>query len=309
MAQTTAASRATAIPPQRLRQLDAQWRAANYLAVAQIYLKQNALLRAPLQPADIKPRLLGHWGTAPGLTLVYTHLNRLIQDTDANVLLVVGPGHGAPAILAELFLDSSMAEHYPDLTRDQAGLSRLVRDFSWPGGFPSHVGPSTPGMINEGGELGYSLPHAYGAALDNPDLIVACIVGDGEAETGPIAAAWQSNKFLNPASDGAVLPILDLNGYKLSGPTIYARMSNEELIDLFAGCGYVPRVVEGDDPALVHHKLWETLDWAHGQIRDVQLRARSGESELRPAWPVILLRTPKGWTCPKALDGVPLENT
>ncbi len=306
---TTTIPEQKTISPQRLRQLNAQWRAANYLALAQIYLQRNALLREPLQPTDIKPRLLGHWGTTPGLTLVYTHLNRLIQDTDASVQLVVGPGHGAPAILAEEFLDGSLGEHYGDYSRDLAGLSRLVRAFSWPGGFPSHVGPSTPGMINEGGELGYSLAHAYGAALDNPDLIVACVVGDGEAETGPLAAAWQSNKFLNPASDGAVLPILDLNGYKLSGPAIYARMSNEELIDLFTGYGYIPRVVEGDEPDMVHHALWQALDWAYGQIRDVQQRARGGESIVRPAWPVILLRTPKGWSGPKTLDGVPLENT
>jgi xylulose-5-phosphate/fructose-6-phosphate phosphoketolase len=309
MTQTTMPTRETAIPRERLRQLDAQWRAANYLAVAQIYLKQNALLRDPLRPEDIKPRLLGHWGTVPGLTLVYSHLNRLIQDTDASVLLVVGPGHGAPAILAELFLDGSLAEHYGDLTRDQAGLSRFVRQFSWPGGFPSHVGPSTPGMINEGGELGYSLAHAYGAALDNPGLIVACVVGDGEAETGPLSAAWHSNKFLDPASDGAVLPILHLNGYKLSGPTIYARMSDEELTDYFTGCGYQVRLVAGDDPRRVHPAMWEALDWAYHQIRDVQDRARGGEAVTRPAWPMLLLRTPKGWTCPKTLDGMPLENT
>ncbi|HEX5571650.1 MAG TPA: phosphoketolase, partial [Ktedonobacterales bacterium] len=223
----------TALPRQQLDQLDAQWRAANYLAAAQIYLRRNPLLREPLRPDDIKPRLLGHWGTVPGLTLVYTHLNRLIQQTDANVLLVVGPGHGAPAVLSEMFLDGSMEAFYPQLTRDLAGLSRLTREFSWPGGFPSHVGPTTPGTINEGGELGYSLAHSYGAALDNPDLIVACVVGDGEAETGPLAAAWQSNKFLDPASDGAVLPILHLNGYKLSGPTIYARRSDDELTRYF----------------------------------------------------------------------------
>jgi xylulose-5-phosphate/fructose-6-phosphate phosphoketolase len=217
------------ISPERIAQLNAQWRAANYLAAAQIYLRGNPLLREPLRPEHIKPRLLGHWGTVPGLTLVYSHLNRLVQDIGANVLLVVGPGHGAPAILAELYLEGTLGEYNRDLSLDVAGVEHLLRQFSWPGGVPSHVGPSTPGTINEGGELGYSLAHAFGAAFDNPDLIVACVVRDGEVETGPLAAAWHSNKFLNPATDGAVLPILHLNGYKLSGPTILARMSDEEL--------------------------------------------------------------------------------
>lgn len=297
------------ITPQRLRQLDAQWRAANYLGAAQIYLRSNGLLREPLHTEDIKPRLLGHWGTVPGLTLVYTHLNRLIQDRDANVLLVVGPGHGAPGILAELYLEGSLEEVSPELTRDARGVNRFVKQFSWPGGVPSHIGPSTPGSINEGGELGYSLSHAYGAALDNPDLIVACVVGDGEAETGPLAAAWHSNKFLNPASDGAVLPILHLNGYKLSGPTILARMSDEELVRLFEGYGYQVRFVEGDEPEKVHQAMWSTLDWAYSEIRALQNRARRGEAVVRPAWPVIILRTPKGWTGPKTVDGVPVEGT
>ncbi|HEU5346505.1 MAG TPA: phosphoketolase family protein [Ktedonobacterales bacterium] len=299
----------TALPRQQLDQLDAQWRAANYLAAAQIYLRRNPLLREPLRPDDIKPRLLGHWGTVPGLTLVYTHLNRLIQQTDANVLLVVGPGHGAPAVLSEMFLDGSMEAFYPQLTRDLAGLSRLTREFSWPGGFPSHVGPTTPGTINEGGELGYSLAHSYGAALDNPDLIVACVVGDGEAETGPLAAAWQSNKFLDPASDGAVLPILHLNGYKLSGPTIYARMSDDELTRYFEGLGYQVGIVAEDDPAAAHVAMWRALDWACDEIHALQERARTGERIERPAWPMLLLRTPKGWTGPKTLDGKPVENT
>jgi xylulose-5-phosphate/fructose-6-phosphate phosphoketolase len=302
-------TQAKRIAPERLAQLDTQWRAANYLAAAQIYLQRNALLREPLRPDDIKPRLLGHWGTVPGLTLVYSHLNRLIQDTDANVLLVVGPGHGAPAILAELYLEGTLGEYYPDFSRDLAGANRLVRQFSWPGGMPSHIGALTPGTINEGGELGYSLAHAYGAAFDNPDLIVACVVGDGEAETGPLAAAWHSNKFLNPVTDGAVLPVLHLNGYKLSGPTILGRMSDEELTHLFTGYGYQVRFVEGDDPAAVHPALWDTLDWAYGAIRQLQQRARSGEAVVRPAWPLIVLRTPKGWTGPKRLDGVAIEGT
>ncbi|MGH2502652.1 MAG: phosphoketolase, partial [Ktedonobacterales bacterium] len=302
-------AQATAPSQRQLQQLDAQWRAANYLAVAQIYLRRNPLLREPLRADDIKPRLLGHWGTVPGLTLVYTHLNRLIQQTDANVLLVVGPGHGAPAILSELFLDGSLSEFYPQLTRDLSGLTRLTREFSWPGGFPSHVGATTPGTINEGGELGYSLSHAYGAALDNPDLIVACVVGDGEAETGPLAAAWHSNKFLDPASDGAVLPILHLNGYKLSGPTIYARMSDEELTSYFEGLGYRVAIVAEDDPAVAHLAMWRALDWASDAIHALQERARGGEEIVRPAWPMLLLRTPKGWTGPKTLDGKPVENT
>ena len=309
MARTTQARSAASVSQERLKQIHAQWQAANYLAAAQIYLKRNALLREPLQAADIKPRLLGHWGTSPGLTLIYTHLNRLIQDTDASILLVVGPGHGAPAILAELYLEGTLGEYFPQLSLDLAGVNHLAQQFSWPGGVPSHTGPLTPGMINEGGELGYSLAHAFGAAFDNPDLIVACVVGDGEAETGPLAAAWQSNKFLNPASDGAVLPILHLNGYKLSGPTVLGRMSDEELTKLFEGYGYQVRFVEGDDPAAVHPAMWTTLDWAYNAIRDLQQRARGGEAIVRPTWPMILLRTPKGWTGPKRVDGVPIEGT
>jgi xylulose-5-phosphate/fructose-6-phosphate phosphoketolase len=309
MARSTPVRKVKPSGSERLRDVQAQWQAANYLAAAQIYLQRNALLREPLRPADIKPRLLGHWGTVPGLTLIYSQLNRLIQDTDASVLLVVGPGHGAPAILAETYLEGTLGEYYPDLSRDEPGVNRLVRQFSWPGGLPSHVGPSTPGTINEGGELGYSLAHAYGAAFDNPDLIVACVVGDGEAETGPLAAAWHSNKFLNPVTDGAVLPILHLNGYKLSGPTILARMSDDELTHLFQGYGYQVRFVEGDDPDTVHQLMWITLDWAYDEIQQVQRRARQGEAVVRPCWPVIVLRTPKGWTGPRTLDGVPIEGT
>ena len=309
MARGTQTRKAQGAHATRLEQLQTHWRAANYLAAAQIYLRRNALLREPLRVDDIKPRLLGHWGTVPGLTLVYAHLNRLIQDTDARVLLVVGPGHGAPAILAETYLEGSLGEYYPAFGRDENGADRLVREFSWPGGLPSHVGPHTPGTINEGGELGYSLAHAYGAAFDHPELLVACVVGDGEAETGPLAAAWHSNKFLNPVTDGAVLPILHLNGYKLSGPAFLARMSDDELTRLFEGYGYQVRFVEGGDPARVHPLMWSTLDWAHGEIRALQRRAREGEAVVRPCWPMIVLRTPKGWTGPRMLDGVPIEGT
>jgi len=266
----------------RLDQIDAGFRAANYIGAAQLYLRDNALLRSPLKPENIKARLLGHWGTQPGLNLIYVHLNRLIQDTDASVLLVVGPGHGAPAILADLYLEGTLSEFYPRYSQDAAGLSNLVRDFSWPGGLPSHLTALTPGALHEGGELGYSLLHAYGAAFDNPDLIVACIVGDGEAETGPLAASWHSNKFLDAATDGAVLPILHLNGYKLSGPSILARMSDQELRDLFAGYGYHVRFVAGDDPHRVHAEMWPALDWAYHEIRSLQGEARRGEFRPRP---------------------------
>ena len=299
----------TLIAADRLARLDAYWRATNYLGVAQLYLKDNALLGRPLRLEDIKPRLLGHWGTVPGLNLIYAHLNRLIQDADANVLLVVGPGHGAPAILANLYLEGSLAEYDTALGLGAAGLARLVRQFSWPFGAPSHTYPGTPGMIHEGGELGYCLSHAYGAALDNPDLLVACIIGDGEAETGPLAAAWHSTKFLDPATSGAVLPILHLNGYKLSGPTLMGRMSDEELEHFFTGCGHQVRFVSGDDPHEVHAAMWQAVDWAHGAIRDIQARSRSGRPLERPAWPMIVLRTPKGWTCPKTVDGKPVEGT
>ncbi len=284
---------------QRLDHIQAHFRAANYLGAAQLYLKENALLREPLQAAQIKARLLGHWGTQPGLNLIYVHLNRLIQDTGSSVLLVVGPGHGAPAILADLYLEGTLSEHYPRYSQDLAGLTNLVHDFSWPGGLPSHLTALTPGAMHEGGELGYSLMHAYGAAFDNPDLLVACIVGDGEAESGPLAASWHSNKFLNPARDGAVLPILHLNGYKLSGPSIFARMDDEELRSLFSGYGYHVRFVSGDDPERVHREMWPALDWAHHEIRLRQGEARRGETLPVSKWPMLILRTPKGWTCPK----------
>jgi xylulose-5-phosphate/fructose-6-phosphate phosphoketolase len=298
-----------ALSPQRLEQIDANFRCANYIGAAQLYLRENALLREPLKPAHIKARLLGHWGTQPGLNLIYTHLNRLIQDTAANILLVVGPGHGAPAVLAELYIEGTMSEFYPRYSQDLAGVTNLIRDFSWPGGLPSHLTALTPGAMHEGGELGYSLMHAYGAAFDNPELIVACIVGDGEAESGPLAASWQSNKFLNPVHDGAVLPILHLNGYKLSGPAILARMTDEELRAMFTGYGYHVRVVAGDEPDTVHRGMWQALDSAHHEIRLIQGEARRGTQSSPPCWPLLILRTPKGWTGPKTLDGVAIEGT
>ena len=293
----------------RLERLDAYWRAANYLGAAQLYLRSNPLLREPLAPEHIKPRLLGHWGTQPGLNLVYAHLNRLIQDTHAPVLLIVGPGHGAPAILANLYLEGTLGEYQSDVGFDLEGLTRLERQFSWPYGMPSHLFPGTPGMIHEGGELGYSLSHAYGAVLDDPDLIAVCVVGDGEAETGPLAAAWQCDKFLDPATSGAVLPIVHLNGYKLSGPTLLGRMTDDELVRLFEGYGYRVRLVAGDEPGPVHEAMWQALDRAYEEIRELQSRARAGAMPERPVWPMIVLKTPKGWTGPKSLDGVPIEAT
>ncbi len=283
-------------------------RATNYLAAAQIYLKDNVLLDEPLRPTHIKDRLLGHWGTCPGINLVYAHLNRLIRERDANILLITGPGHGAAANLANLYLEGTLSEFYPELTRDRDGLERFVRAFSWPGGFPSHLSPPVPGTIHEGGELGYALATAFGAALDNPDLIVACIVGDGEAETGPTATAWHSIKFLDPATSGAVLPILHLNGFKISSPTIFATMTDEELTDLFTGYGYAPHIVDvgaADDPDAV---MAEATDRAYEAIGAIQRQARAGHVA-RWQWPVLLLRSPKGWTGPAEIDGVPIEGT
>ncbi|MEJ2060591.1 MAG: phosphoketolase, partial [Gammaproteobacteria bacterium] len=257
----------------RLDRIDRYWRASNYLAVGQIYLCDNPLLQEPLRPEHIKPRLLGHWGTSPGLNLIYVHLNRLIQDTGAELIFITGPGHGAPAILAQTYLEGTYSEVYPEVSRDLNGLHRLFRQFSTPGGVPSHVSAHTPGSIHEGGELGYSLAHAFGAAFDNPDLIVACVIGDGEAETGPLAGAWKGNRFLNPKRDGAVLPILHLNGYKISGPTVLGRTDDAMLTRLFEGAGYHPYFVEGDDPAAVHQDLAATLDRCHAEIRDIQQRA------------------------------------
>lgn len=293
----------------RLEQIDQFFRAANYLGAAQLYLKQNALLERELKAEDIKPRLLGHWGTQPGINLVYAHLNRLIQDTDASILLITGPGHGAPAVLSSLFLEGTLHEYEPELKLNHSGITHLVKMFSWPFGHPSHLVPQTPGQIQEGGELGYSLCHAFGAVLDNPELISVCIVGDGEAETGPLAAAWHSTKFLNPATSGAVLPILHANGYKLSGPTIFGRMNDQELDHLFTGYGYQVRFVKGHDPVEVHHVMWDTLDWAYREIQKIQTEFRSGRFIDRPKWPMIVLQTPKGWTGPKSVDGHAVENT
>ncbi|MFF9476905.1 phosphoketolase [Streptomyces roseolus] len=294
---------------EELGALDAHWRAANYLSAGQIYLMDNPLLRKPLEPSHIKPRLLGHWGTSPGLNLVHTHLNRVIKRHGVDALCVWGPGHGGPAVLANSWLEGSYSETYPDVSRDEHGMARLFRQFSFPGGVPSHVAPETPGSIHEGGELGYSLSHAYGAALDNPDLLVACVIGDGEAETGPLAASWHSNKFLDPVHDGAVLPVLHLNGYKIANPTVLARLPETELDQLLRGYGHDPLHVTGDDPHQVHRAMAAAMDTALDHIRNIQRQARTGAPVGRPRWPMIVLRTPKGWTGPATVDGVPVENT
>jgi xylulose-5-phosphate/fructose-6-phosphate phosphoketolase len=290
-----------------LGRIDAYWRAANYLSVGQIYLYDNPLLKQPLAEAHIKPRLLGHWGTTPGLNFIYAHLNRVIRERDLSCLFITGPGHGGPALVANAYLEGTYSEVYPNISEDEAGLKRLFTQFSFPGGIPSHVAPETPGSIHEGGELGYALSHAYGAAFDNPDLIVACVVGDGEAETGPLATSWHSNKFLNPTGDGVVLPILHLNGYKIANPTVLARISHEELDDLFRGYGYSPHFVEGSDPQEMHEKMATTLEAVFNEIQAIRAQARSGVRE-RPRWPMIVLRTPKGWTCPKEIDGKRTED-
>ena len=294
---------------EELQRIHAYWRAANYLSVGQIYLLDNPLLQEALSIEHIKPRLLGHWGTTPGLNLVYAHLNRVIKARDLNILFITGPGHGAPGIIANTYLEGSYSEFYPNITPDRDGMKKLFRQFSFPGGIPSHTSPDTPGSIHEGGELGYSLSHAFGAAFDNPDLVVACVVGDGEAETGPLATAWHSNKFLDPVNDGAVLPILHLNGYKIANPTVLARISEDELRDLFVGYGYQPYFVEGADPEAVHQFMAATLDKVFDEIHTIQTRARSTGTFIRPRWPMIILRTPKGWTCPKEVDGLQLEGT
>ena len=289
--------------------IDGYWRAANYLSVGQIYLLDNPMLSEPLLPKHVKPRLLGHWGTTPGLNFIYAHLNRVIAAHDLNMMYVIGPGHGGPGPVANSWLEGSYTETYPGITRDGEGMGRLFKQFSFPGGIPSHVAPETPGSIHEGGELGYSLAHAYGAAFDNPDLIVACVVGDGEAETGPLATAWHSNKFLDPVGDGAVLPILHLNGYKIANPAVLARIGDDELTKLLEGYGYLPYLVEGDDPARVHQLMAATLDEVIGEIRRIQQQAREGGVERRPRWPMIVLRTPKGWTGPAEVDGLAVEGT
>ncbi len=297
------------LDPHYRDRMHAYWRAANYLSVGQIYLKDNPLLDRPLTLDDVKPRLLGHWGTTPGLTFIYTHLNRLIVEHDLDMIYVTGPGHGGPGVVAETYLEGTYSEIYPHVGQDRDGLRRLFRQFSWPYGIPSHASPETPGSINEGGELGYSLLHAYGAAFDNPDLIVACVVGDGEAETGALAASWHSNKFLDAAGDGAVLPILHLNGYKIANPTVLARISKEELQALFEGYGYAPYYVEGDEPMVMHDLMAATLDQILAEIRAIQQRARGSGPLERPRWPVLILRSPKGWTGPKIVDGKPVEGT
>ncbi len=291
--------------PTELERIDAWWRAANYLSVGQIYLLANPLLRESLTAAHIKPRLLGHWGTTPGLNFVYVHLNRMIRERDLEMMLVTGPGHGGPAIVANTWLEGTYSEVYPEVSQDEAGMHRLFKQFSFPGGIPSHVAPETPGSIHEGGELGYCLSHAFGAAFDNPRLIVACVVGDGEAETGPLATSWHSNKFLNPGRDGAVLPILHLNGYKIASPTVLARISHQELDHLLRGYGYTPFFVEGDEPLDMHAKMAATLDQVVAEIERIQ----ASPSTDRPRWPMIVLRTPKGWTCPSRIDGKPTEGS
>ncbi|HUN98868.1 MAG TPA: phosphoketolase family protein [Bradyrhizobium sp.] len=290
-----------------LELLDRYWCAANYLSVGQIYLLDNPLLREKLTPDHIKPRLLGHWGTTPGLNFIYAHLNRVIRARDLDMIYVCGPGHGGPGMVANTYLEGTYTEIYPDISRDAEGLRKLFRQFSFPGGIPSHAAPETPGSIHEGGELGYALVHAYGAAFDNPDLIVACVIGDGEAETGPLAASWHSNKFLNPVHDGAVLPILHLNGYKIANPTILGRLDDDELANLFKGYGHEPLFVEGDVPSEMHQKMAQTLDQALDRIRDIQSSARSEGNGQRARWPMIVLRSPKGWTGPKQVDGKKVE--
>ena len=295
--------------PTLLRQIDAYWRAANYLSVGQIYLYDNPLLREPLTLQHIKPRLLGHWGTTPGLNFIYVHVNRLIRNHDLNVMFITGPGHGGPGLVANTYLEGTYTELYPEISQDEDGLKRLFKQFSFPGGIPSHVAPEVPGSIHEGGELGYSLLHAYGAVFDNPDLIACCVVGDGEAETGPLATSWHSNKFLNPARDGAVLPVLHLNGYKISGPTVLARLSNEELTHLLVGYGHKPYFVEGDQPESMHQLMAATLDRVLSEIQSIQRHARANGSLDRPQWPMIVLRSPKGWTGPKMVDDKPAEGS
>ncbi len=292
-----------------LHNIDAYWRAANYLSVGQIYLRDNPLLKRPLALTDIKKMLLGHWGTTPGQNFIYAHLNRVIKKYDLDMIYVSGPGHGGPAVVSNTYLEGTYSEIYPNISQDEEGLQKLFLQFSFPGGIPSHASPECPGSIHEGGELGYSLSHSFGAVLDNPDLIVSCVVGDGEAETGALATAWHSNKFLNPVTDGAVLPILHLNGYKIANPTILARITHEELEKLFEGYGWTPYFVEGHDPTLMHEAMASTLDGAIEEIKKIQKEARTDGNKIRPRWPMIILNSPKGWTGPKVVDGNPIEGT
>ena len=297
------------LSPELLDRMDAYWRAANYLSIGQIYLYANPLLREPLQLSHVKPTLLGHWGTTPGQNFIYVHLNRVITKYDLDMIYISGPGHGGPALVANTYLEGTYSEIYPNISRDESGLKKLFTQFSFPGGIPSHVSPECPGSIHEGGELGYSLSHAFGAAFDNPDLVVVCVIGDGEAETGPLATAWHSNKFLNPITDGAVLPILHLNGYKIANPTVLARITHEELDQLLRGYGWTPYFVEGDEPEKMHHLMAEVLEKAIAEIRQIQGNARENDDAARPRWPMIVLNSPKGWTGPKVVDGQQIEGT
>ena len=306
---STRMSKKGPLTPEMLRKIDAYWRAANYLSAGQLYLLDNPLLRKPLAPEHLKKIVVGHWGTVPGQNFIYTHLNRIITRYDLNMIYVCGPGHGGNSVVAQTYLEGSYSEIYPNVSQDAEGMKKLFKQFSFPGGIPSHAGPETPGSINEGGELGYSLSHAFGAVMDNPDLVAACVVGDGEAETGPLATAWHSNKFLNPITDGAVLPILHLNGYKISNPTIFSRISHDEAEDFFKGCGWTPRFVEGDDPARMHQQMAAALDWAVREIERIQQNARTNGDTTRPRWPMIVFRSPKGWTGPKEVDGLRVEGT
>ena len=300
--------RAAPLSRSELDKIDAYWRAANYLSVGQIYLYDNPLLKKPLKKEHVKPRLLGHWGTTPGLNFIYAHLNRVIKQRDLNMIYIIGPGHGGPGIVANAYMEGTYSEVYPNIAQDEEGMKRLFTQFSFPGGIPSHVAPETPGSIHEGGELGYAISHAYGAAYDNPDLIVACVVGDGEAETGPMATSWHSNKFLNPLTDGVVLPILHLNGYKIANPCVLARISHQELDQLFRGYGYTPYFVEGSDPEKMHQLMASTLDNILEDIHRIKADASRTGVMKRPLWPMIILRSPKGWTCPKEIDGKRTED-
>jgi len=300
---------AKTLTPDLLQKMNAYWRAANYLSVGQIYLYDNPLLKEPLKLSHVKPLVVGHWGTTPGQNFIYVHLNRVIKKYDLDMFYVAGPGHGGPAIVGNVYLEGTWSEIYPNITQDEAGLQKLFKQFSFPGGISSHVAPTTPGSIHEGGELGYSLSHAFGAAFDNPELIVACVVGDGESETGPLATSWQSNKLLDPVTDGAVLPILHLNGYKISNPTILSRIEPEELDQFFRGCGWTPIFVEGDEPEKMHELMATALEKAVDSIKQIQMNARTNNDASRPRWPMIVLRSPKGWTGPKVVDGLQIEGT
>ncbi len=304
----TRVSKKPPLTPTQLKQVDAWWRASNYLSACQLYLLDNPLLKRPLAASDLKQTIVGHWGTVPGQNFIYTHLNRVIQKDDLDMIYLSGPGHGGNAMVAQDWLDGTYTEVYPNITQDEDGMRKLFKQFSFPGGVPSHVAPETPGSINEGGELGYSLAHAFGAVADNPDLIAACVVGDGEAETGPLATSWHSNKFLNPITDGAVLPILHLNGFKIANPTIFSRISHEEVEQFFRGCGWEPRFVEGSEPEKMHQQMAATLDWAIREIKRIQQHARTTGDTTRPRWPMIVFRSPKGWTGPKEVDGNPVED-